>query len=141
MKYSEEKLNDVFDRTDGRCHLCHRTLTFSNYGELGARGAWEVEHSIPKALGGSDHLNNLYPSCVPCNRSKGVGSTRTVRARSGKSRAPFSVKKLQSAKQDAAIAGAFVGGLVGSLFGRKGAVIGAFAGLLLGHAQDPENWL
>ena len=139
MRYSNKRLNSVFDRTDGRCHLCHRRLAFSNYGELGSGGAWEVDHSLAKALGGSDHLNNLYPSCVPCNRYKGVGSSRTTRARHGKSKAPLSVMKIEAAKLDASLAGVFLGGVVGSLFGRGGTVVGALAGLFIGLAHDPEQ--
>jgi HNH endonuclease len=46
--------------------------------------ACEVEHLIPWSLGGTDHLNNLYPACIPCNRGKGTTSTRTVRAWNGR---------------------------------------------------------
>lgn len=31
----------------------------------------EIDHSRPKARGGSDHMNNLMPSCQSCNREKG----------------------------------------------------------------------
>ena len=39
----------VFDRTDGKCHICHRRVAWKNYGEPGARGALEVDHSVPRA--------------------------------------------------------------------------------------------
>lgn len=39
MGFSDEQLNKVCDRTDGRCHLCGKKLVFKNYGCLGARGA------------------------------------------------------------------------------------------------------
>lgn len=35
-------------------------------------GALEVEHIIPRALGGSDDELNLWLSCGLCNRYKGV---------------------------------------------------------------------
>lgn len=34
--------------------------------------ASHVDHQIPKARGGSDHIDNLVPSCAPCNIAKGM---------------------------------------------------------------------
>ena len=68
--FSEEKLNKIFDKTDGRCRFCGKQLSWSNYGQRGRRGAWAVDHSIPPANGGSDHLNNLYATCYACNEEK-----------------------------------------------------------------------
>ena len=79
MTASTIRLNDIYDRTTGRCHLCGKRLAFHNYGCHGTRGAWHIEHSVPRANGGTDHLNNLYPGCIPCNLSKGTRSTRSVR--------------------------------------------------------------
>jgi 5-methylcytosine-specific restriction endonuclease McrA len=45
-------------------------ISWINYGKLGERGAWEVDHSIPVSRGGSDHMNNLFASCISCNREK-----------------------------------------------------------------------
>jgi hypothetical protein len=41
-------LNAIYDRTSGYCHIFHRKLVFTNYGIVGAKGAWEVEHSGPR---------------------------------------------------------------------------------------------
>ena len=79
MAYSEDRLDKIFSKTGGRCHLCHGGLWFEDYAARSSEGGWEVEHSHPKALGGSDHLNNLFPACVPCNRSKGTRSARAFR--------------------------------------------------------------
>jgi hypothetical protein len=38
----DQKLNAIYDKTGGRCHICHDKLAFSNYGLFGARGAWEI---------------------------------------------------------------------------------------------------
>src|SRR6266481_309133 len=70
VAYMREQLRRIYDKTNGSCHLCGKKLAFTNYGEVGARAAWEVEHSIPLANGGTHHGNNLFASCVPCNRSK-----------------------------------------------------------------------
>jgi hypothetical protein len=100
-------LNAIYNRTSGYCHICHRKVYFNNYGVLGARGAWEIEHSRPQALGGTHHGNNKYAACIPCNREKSHRySTRTMRARNGLSRAPLSFKKRREAKQTQALAGA-----------------------------------
>jgi hypothetical protein len=60
MSFSDDTLSRTYDRTGGDCHVCGRKVFFTNYRIVGARGAWEVEHSIPRYLGGTNHLNNLY---------------------------------------------------------------------------------
>lgn len=76
MSYSDDRLNDVYDKNDGKCWHCGMQLAFTNYGQYGAREAWEVDHSIPICEGGTDHLNNLVPACIRCNREKGALHTR-----------------------------------------------------------------
>ena len=66
--------NIVFDKTKGKCHLCGRPLSFYFF---------DVDHNIPKSLGGSDELYNLYPACVYCNRSKGNQSSVSIRSMNG----------------------------------------------------------
>ena len=34
--------------------------------------ATEVDHIIPRVLGGDDNEDNLTAACMPCNRSKGA---------------------------------------------------------------------
>jgi len=70
MAYNEYELNYIYDKTGGRCWHCDKKLSFQNYGKPGEKGAWEVDHSIPLSRGGTDHLNNLVPACIECNRSK-----------------------------------------------------------------------
>lgn len=71
MKYSKERLRRIYDKTGGYCYHCYKKLAFTNYGWHPLKGAWEVEHSKPVSQGGTDHLNNLFPSCLKCNRKKG----------------------------------------------------------------------
>jgi HNH endonuclease len=139
MAFSEVALNQIYDRTSGRCHICHKKLAFTNYGKVGASAAWEVEHSIPQARGGTDHLNNLYPACISCNRSKGSSSTVSARSKHGKSRAPLSVEKRKKARTGNTLAGGALGAMVGSVGGPVGAFIGACLGASLGHSQDPDK--
>lgn len=49
----------VFAAKGSRCHYCDSP-------------AWHVDHVIPRAHGGTDDMDNLVPSCGPCNASKGT---------------------------------------------------------------------
>lgn len=139
MAYTVEQLSRIYDRTSGYCHICCKKLAFSNYAAPGARGAWEVEHSRPKCLGGTDHLNNLYPACITCNRGKGAGCTRKARASYARSRAPLSVTKRGEARARNAAAGAAVGALIGSFAGPLGFVAGALIGGKEGYDRNPDD--
>jgi hypothetical protein len=111
--YTDEELTDIFDRTDGCCHLCFVRLAFSNYGRLGSRGAWEVEHSNPRANGGTNRLSNLYAAHIVCNRWKGTRATRTVRGWHGYRAAPFSAAKRERLRIQNTLLCAVLGYLVG----------------------------
>jgi len=133
-------INAIYDRTSGYCHICGRKVFFRNYGLLGAKGAWEIEHSRPRARGGTNHSNNLYAACIPCNREKGHrSSTRTVRAWNGRRRAPLSRSKRAEAKQRQALSGAVLCGFAGSVFGPLGAIVGAALGATIGEKQNPDR--
>src|SRR3972149_5129583 len=71
-RFPPEDLSDVFDKTDGYCRYCGKQLAWSNYGRVGARGAWEVDHSVPLSRRGTDSFRTLWPSCVACNTEKGT---------------------------------------------------------------------
>jgi 5-methylcytosine-specific restriction endonuclease McrA len=137
--YNNATLRKIYDRTTGQCHLCWKKLAFTNYGEHGARGSWEVEHSIPKAHGGSDHGNNLYAAHITCNRSKRAASTRATRAQYGRTRAPLSVSKRKVAKAENTVVGAGIGALVGGVIaGPPGAWICGGIGAYLGNSVNPD---
>lgn len=131
MPYDKDVLNRIYDRTDGRCHICGKKLSFSNYGTLGRKGAWEVEHSIPQSKGGTSHGNNLFPACISCNRGKQAYTSRTARNWQGRTRAPMS----RRAKEENTLAGLILGGVVGSLGGPWGAIVGAGIGAELGYEE------
>lgn len=140
MAFNEEELNRIYERTSGRCHICHKKLAFKNYGKVGARAAWEVEHSNPQAKGGSNRLNNLYPACISCNRSKGASSTASARAKNGKIRAPLSLEKRKEARAENAVAGGALGMIVGgALAGPVGALVVGCVGAAIGHKQNPDK--
>jgi 5-methylcytosine-specific restriction endonuclease McrA len=70
MNYIDEELNDVYDRTAGYCFYCGIKLPFVNYGRVGEKGAWEVDHFIPVASGGAHQPYNWVPACISCNTEK-----------------------------------------------------------------------
>jgi len=81
-----DKLRRIYDKTGGYCHLCGKKLAFTNHGAIGSKGCWEVDHSLPRARGGTDHFNNLYPACSSCNREKSTQPTGKIRRINGISR-------------------------------------------------------
>ena len=72
MRYDDYELSDIFDKTGGKCHLCKGRLTYGAYGKLNHSRGWEVDHSKPKARGGTDSFRNLKPAHITCNRQKGA---------------------------------------------------------------------
>ena len=139
MPYSDELLSEIYDKTSGYCHLCGKKLAFRNYGNAGSKGAWEVEHSMARANGGSDGLNNLYSACIPCNRDKSTTRTRAARAWFGRTRAPLSRERRKQAKIDNSIAGGIVGFLIGTMTGPGWPVIGAIIAARLGYRANPDG--
>ena len=136
----KEKLYKIFQKTDGYCHICHRKLCLINYGIHGSKGAWQIEHSKAWANGGSDHMNNLYPACIPCNIDKGTRHIKTVRSQYGTTRAPYSKAKKQKLKNDSIADGALIGVSIGfALGGPAGGLIGSFIGGLLGNESAPKK--
>ncbi len=139
MSYDVEILRRIYDRTDGHCHICGKKLSFTNYAISSDRGAWEVEHSVAKAKGGTNHPNNLFPACITCNRKKGTRTSRTARIQHDRKRAPLSRDRKESIRGNNTLAGVTFGAVVGGfLGGPPGAFIGGTLGGILGHSSDPE---
>ena len=70
MSYSHTERQKIFNHTNGRCHYCKKELKFEDYGKRNKSGAWEVDHIIPKKMGGPDFHYNLAPIHPECNRKK-----------------------------------------------------------------------
>ena len=139
MRYSDDQLSRIYDRTDGYCHLCYKKLSFSNYARSGFRGAWEVEHSIPRSRGGTDHPNNLYAACIPCNREKAICASRTVRSWNGRARAPRCRIRKTAIRRSNTAKGAALGALIGSFGGAPGVIICSAIGAKIGSQIDPND--
>jgi hypothetical protein len=139
MAYDRETLRRIYSRTEGKCHICHKKLSLQNYGEPNGRAAWEVEHSVARANGGTDHLNNLFPACIPCNRTKGTFAARTARSWHGHTKAPLSKERRAQIRKKNAVGSAVLGGLVGLAINPAAALWGAGIGALIGHSTNPEG--
>ncbi len=140
MSYDTQTRRRIYDRTNGRCHLCGKKLSFVNYGRPGAKASWHVEHSVARARGGTDHLNNLLPACIVCNLDKGTTTSRTARGWYGRKRAPLSKDRRDQANNTSAVAGSLVGGLLGGLLGGPPlAALGAAIGGVAGYSRDPDK--
>lgn len=61
---------DVFKRDAFTCQYCGRQTPAV---------VLEVDHVIPRALGGGDEFENLLTACFDCNRGKGSGLVDTVK--------------------------------------------------------------
>lgn len=130
MSYSEERLRSIHDRTAGRCHLCHETIDVGGYPDQ-----WEVDHLTPRARGGKDSYENLYPAHPHCNRKRQDRPASLVRKEHGVSGLPLSRRELQRRE------GAFVLGAAKLLIGVSAAglpeaigiaMVGAILGYLIG---------
>jgi 5-methylcytosine-specific restriction endonuclease McrA len=134
MGYDRDQLDRIFHSTAGRCHLCHRLLARKNYGASDARGAWEVDHSVAKARGGSDHGNNLKPAHIACNRSKQEADNRAIRRTHGHTRSPLSTKAVRAKRtRNAVIGGTSLALIGGAAFGPLGFIAGVVVGGIVGH--------
>lgn len=136
----KEILKLIYRKTDGYCHLCFKKLNFANYGKLYADGSWQIEHSRCKAKGGSDHLNNLFPACVECNLEKGTLSSRTVRSRNGRTRAPFSKQQKSKIRIESIFKGIIIGSVLGLAFvGPFGGILCGAVGGVIGNDNSPKK--
>jgi 5-methylcytosine-specific restriction endonuclease McrA len=108
MAFEIDQLNWIFARTSGLCHICRKSLCRNNYGRLRARGSWQVEHSVPKSKGGTDHLNNLFPACCDCNLKKSNRTTRTARGWHENTKAPLSTAAREKARGENTFLGGFL---------------------------------
>lgn len=60
-KYTSEQRKIIYDRSEGRCQLCGRKISFFDMS---------IDHVIPISKGGADSMENLQASCIACNSFK-----------------------------------------------------------------------
>jgi len=79
VPFSDEVLEQLWEKTNGYCFYCGKRLSWVNYGVSGARGSWHVEHKNPVSRGGTDYMRNLVPACIDCNLEKSDRHARDFR--------------------------------------------------------------
>lgn len=139
MAYDKITLRKIYDRTTGYCHICKKKLSFKNYKKIDKKSPWEVEHSRPRSKGGSHHLNNLYASCISCNRKKGTFTSRTARSWNNRRKAPLSKVKRKEAKYTNAMLGGIAGLRIGLYVNPLVGLVGAAIGGKIGYDVDPDR--
>jgi len=60
------KRKRIYERYGGRCAICSLTLTMD--ADRSAENDYiQIDHIVPRHLGGSDDEDNLRPLCRTCN--------------------------------------------------------------------------
>ena len=62
----------LFGKQEGHCNGCRESFPFRNF---------TIDHIVPKAMGGTDHLDNLQLLCGACNSMKGARTQEELIAR------------------------------------------------------------
>ncbi len=62
----------LFGRQEGLCTGCGHAFPFRNF---------TVDHIVPQARGGTDHLDNLQLLCGACNSMKGAGTMAELKVK------------------------------------------------------------
>ena len=70
-EYQNDK-HVLYGQQEGHCNGCGSIFEFRNL---------EVDHVVPSAKGGSDHISNYQLLCGFCNRTKGTGSQEELIAK------------------------------------------------------------
>ena len=68
--HNSEVRETVWNITGGRCFYCDVELIRCVGEEQDRSRCFHVDHLVPKAHGGPDHLHNYVPACERCNISK-----------------------------------------------------------------------
>lgn len=112
-------LTRIWDRTAGRCHLCHEDVDLGTYGLVSyfGREAATVDHLVPQSHGGLDNRRNLMPAHHGCNASRGTRPPASARLQlSGRANAPLSTAGRATATVGAGLG---VGALAGHVFAHE----------------------
>lgn len=68
--------NKLYNDQEGRCNLCHEEFSGPRH--------FDMDHIVPKAMGGQDWVDNFQLLCGSCNNIKGTGTQESARARIAK---------------------------------------------------------
>lgn len=76
--FSRKIVSEVKQKTGGLCFYCGEKLPpDTEYLDDGGKAVtghrnWHIDHFVPLSNGGSNHISNLVPACIPCNSMKGA---------------------------------------------------------------------
>ncbi len=82
MAFSQDVIDRVWKRQEGRCAACDKKLVRKNRGKQG-RGGWEAHHQRPVSHGGSDSLSNCAILCLGHHLKAGHGGNFKKRVSGG----------------------------------------------------------
>jgi hypothetical protein len=92
-------IEDIGEKTDNRCHICHDEAHPDHYGSPGGplKGlTTTVDHIVPQSHGGDDHPDNLLLAHAACNSSRGTRPAEEARLQyAGTTDKPFSSGEVQ----------------------------------------------
>ena len=72
FKISDTKRRRILDRDEHRCQVCNKELRLSIESDLSTSNAIaQIDHIIPRSLGGKNNDDNLRILCRTCNSSRG----------------------------------------------------------------------
>ena len=84
-------------------------------------------------------MNNLYASCISCNRTKGMLTSQTARSWYDRKKAPLSKVKRKEMKCTNAIFGGIAGLAIGLTVSPFFALVGSAIGGKIGYDVDPDT--
>ena len=93
MSYTAETLESIwekassvngYDSSKWRKDACGAWMYWGVYGDRNSAFGWEVDHIVPKSVGGSDDLENLRPLHHENNAARLNGPLRCVVTSSGR---------------------------------------------------------
>lgn len=58
---TKEMIANLLDSQKRICAICRADLVDMK---------WQLDHKIPRSLGGSDDIDNIQATCQPCNQGK-----------------------------------------------------------------------
>ena len=64
-RWTQHELDEIHHQSNGRCRNCGKYHRREKHGST-----WNVDHVIPRARGGRDHISNLRLNCIRCNSDK-----------------------------------------------------------------------
>lgn len=69
--WNKGQIIEGFDAAIWRWDMCGKVMKYSEHGNTNSEHGWEIDHIMPRALGGLTALENLQPLNWKVNRAKG----------------------------------------------------------------------